>query len=144
MPAVRTLRELPSWATTLLRDTRVGHLGLIDDKQRPRVLPVTFAVHEDALWSAVDDKPKTRPGDELARIKWLRARPQATIAVDRYDDDWSRLAWVQIVGAIAVADVNEEAIAALADRYPQYRDRRPPGPLLRLTPERIVYWSAGG
>jgi PPOX class probable F420-dependent enzyme len=142
MPAARTLRELPRWAAALLRDTRVAHLGLIDDKGRPRVLPVTFALHDDAIWSAVDDKPKRRPGDELAREHWLRARPQSTITVDRYDDDWTRLAWVQIIGSTSITETHGDVIAALAARYEQYRDRPPRGPLLRLTPERIVYWKA--
>jgi len=30
----------------------------------------------------------------------------------------------------------------LAARYAPYRERRPPGPLLRLTPERAVCWRA--
>jgi PPOX class probable F420-dependent enzyme len=108
------------------------------------VLPVTFAVLGDAVWTAVDDKPKRRPGDELARVRWLRARPQSTIAVDRYDDDWSKLAWVQLVGTTDVLDASDhdDALDALAERYPQYRERRPRGPLLRLTPEESRYWRA--
>jgi PPOX class probable F420-dependent enzyme len=122
----------------------VGHLGLIDDDGRPRVLPVTFAVFESAVWSAVDDKPKRVPSGELARLRWLRARPGAALTVDRYDDDWSRLAWIQLLGDVAIVDVAGQApvLDALAARYPQYRERRPQGPLLRLTPERIVHWRA--
>ena len=144
MPAVRTLRELPNWADELLHAARVGHLGLTDDQRRPRVLPVTFALSDECVWSAIDDKPKRRPGDELARVRWLRARPQSAITVDRYDDGWTRLAWVQIIGTTEVLEVagHSDVIAALAARYPQYRDRPPRGPLLRLEPERIVYWSA--
>ena len=144
MTAVRTLREVPGWAGELLRDTRVVHLGLTDDQGRPRVLPVTFAVVHDAVWSAVDDTPKRRPGDELARVRWLRARPQSAITVDRYDDDWTRLAWVQIVGSTTVHEIggHDEVLDALTERYPHYRDRRPRGPLLRLAPERVVFWTA--
>ena len=146
MPAVSTLGKLPNWAEELLRDARVGHLGLTDDQGRPRVLPVTFALHDEAVWSAIDDKPKRRPGDEPARVRWLRARPQSAITVDRYDDDWERLAWVQVVGSTAIIEAvgHDDVIAALAKRYPQYRDRPPRGPLLRLAPERIVFWSAAG
>ena len=32
----------------------MGHLGLLDDGGRPRVLPVTYAIHEQALWTAID------------------------------------------------------------------------------------------
>jgi PPOX class probable F420-dependent enzyme len=124
----------------------VGHLGLLDDDGRPRVLPVTYAVLDGELWSAVDDKPKRRPGDELARVRWLRARPEAALTVDRYDDDWRRLAWVQTLGRVSVLDVagHERVLDALAARYPAYRAQPPAGPLLRLAPERALYWRAEG
>jgi len=106
------------------------------------VLPVTFAVAGDAVWSAIDDKPKRSP--EPARLRYLRRRPAAALCVDRYDDDWSRLAWVQLLGAVAVVSPADapDAIAALAARYAPYRDRHPPGPLLRLVPERALHWRA--
>jgi PPOX class probable F420-dependent enzyme len=108
------------------------------------VLPVTFAVVDGAVWSAVDDKPKRRPGEELARVRWLRARPRSALTVDRYDDDWARLAWVQLLGETAVLDVasHEHAVTALAARYPAYRERPPRGPLLRLVPDRALWWRA--
>jgi PPOX class probable F420-dependent enzyme len=138
------LDQLPAWAHALLSEARVAHLGLLDDQGRPRVLPVTFAVAAGALWSAVDEKPKRRRGEELARVRWLRARPQSAITVDRYDDDWTRLAWVQLLGATAVMDAagHDDVLAALAERYAPYRRSPPPGPLLRLTPERAVCWRA--
>jgi PPOX class probable F420-dependent enzyme len=142
--AARTLDELPAWAAELLAIARVAHLGLLDDRGGPRVLPVTFARVGSELWSAVDDKPKRRPADRLARVRWLKARPRSALTVDRYDDDWSRLAWVQAIGETAVLEPagHERALAALTDRYAQYRDRPPAGPLLRLTPERVVFWRA--
>jgi PPOX class probable F420-dependent enzyme len=140
----RTLDTLPFWASELLRESRVGHLGLLDKDARPRVLPVTYVLFDGELWSAVDDKRKRRPGEELARVRWLRERPQSTLTVDRYDDDWSRLAWVQVLGSTAVIDAAGHAhvLDALAARYRPYRARRPPGPLLRLTPERALCWHA--
>ncbi len=127
-------------------EVRVGHLGLVDDAGRPRVLPVTFVVAEGAAWTAVDHKPKSVPGERLARVRWLEERPGSSLTVDRYDDDWSRLAWVQLVGRTDVLGVTRhpEIASALAARYPQYRERPPDGPLLRLTPERAVCWRADG
>jgi PPOX class probable F420-dependent enzyme len=122
----------------------VGHLGLLDDDRRPRVLPVTFAVVDGEIWSAVDDKPKRVPGDELARVRWLRARPRSTLTVDRYSEDWSRLAWVQLLGETTIVEVagHERVLEALSARYPPYRKRPPRGPLLRLAPDRFVWWRA--
>jgi PPOX class probable F420-dependent enzyme len=144
MAAGPTVDELPGWARDLLEAQRVAHLGLVDDEGRPRVLPVTFALVDGAAWSAVDHKPKRHPDRELARVRWLRARPAATLTVDRYDDDWARLAWVQLVCEAAVVDASEheDVLAVLAARYPQYRAQPPAGPLLRLVPERTVCWRA--
>ena len=108
------------------------------------MLPVVFAVSGEMLVTAVDHKPKRRPGEELARVKWLRARPRAALTIDRYDDDWSRLAWVQALGAVQVMNAEDapEAIAALTERYLQYREQVPPGPVLALAPERLLWWRA--
>ena len=137
-----TIDELPGWARALLGAERVARLAFVDDHDHPRVLPVTFAVADGAVWSAIDDKPKRRP--DPARLRYLRRRPEAALCVDRYDDDWSRLAWVQLLGTITIVDIEgaPAALAALSARYAPYRERRPPGPLLRLEPLRAVCWRA--
>ena len=135
--------ELPGWARDQLAQARVGHLGLIDGGGRPRVLPVTFALGGDTLVSAVDHKPKRVPGAELARVRWLQDNPAAALTVDRYDDDWSRLAWVQALGRVAVFDEPPAGVLdALAAKYEQYRERPPGGPFLVLAPDRFVCWTA--
>ena len=137
-----TLAKLPGWARRLLDEQRVAHLALLDGDDRPRVLPVTFAVADDALWSAIDHKPKATR--EPARVRWLRRRPEAALCVDAYSDDWDRLAWVQLLGRVEVVEASDGAVGldALVARYRQYRERRPPGPLLRLEPERVLHWRA--
>jgi PPOX class probable F420-dependent enzyme len=138
------LEELPPWAVELLEAERVARLAFLDEQDRPRVLPVTYAVREGAVWSAIDDKPKRAA--EPARVRRLRRRPEAALCVDRYSDDWSELAWVQLLGRIDVLPLRESpgALAALAARYPVYAERTPPGPLLRLSVERALSWRATG
>jgi PPOX class probable F420-dependent enzyme len=139
------LAKLPDWALELLREARVGHLGFLDADDRPRVLPVTFALAADRLYSVVDEKPKRVPGRELARVRYLRRRPAAALTVDRYDDDWTRLAWVQVLGTVRIHDdptTQAGAFAALAARYAPYRHGVPEGPLLELVPERALHWRA--
>lgn len=136
------LATLPEWASELLIGGRVGRLAFADDDGRPRVLPVTYAVVDGAVWSAIDAKPK-REG-EPARVRWLRSRPEAALVVDHYSDDWSSLAWVQVLGRVEVLG-NEEgasALAGLTEKYPQYSAAPPPGPLLRLEVERALCWRA--
>jgi PPOX class probable F420-dependent enzyme len=139
-----TLEELPGWAGELLAAERVARLALIDDEDRPRVLPVTYAVLGESVWSAIDEKPKRAA--EPARLRYLRRRPEAALCVDRYSDDWSRLAWVQLLGRIDVLPAVEHpaALEALAARYEPYRERTPPGPLLRLSVDRALSWRATG
>jgi PPOX class probable F420-dependent enzyme len=134
---------LAVWARRLLAEQRVAHLGLVDDGGHPRVLPVTYAIHDGAVWTAVDNKPKRGSG-ELARVRWARRRPGAALTIDRYDDDWSRLAWLQLIGEITVFEGAPAGpvLDALAARYHQYRGDPPPGPLLRLVPTRAVCWRA--
>jgi PPOX class probable F420-dependent enzyme len=141
---MRRMHDLPEWAHDLLRTARVAHLGLTDDAGHPRVLPITFALAAGTIATAVDDKPKRRPGAELARVRWLRADPRAAITVDRYDDDWTSLAWVQLLGAITIADPagHPDAMRALQDKYAPYRTTAPRGPLLLLRPERALHWRA--
>jgi PPOX class probable F420-dependent enzyme len=127
-----------------LESARVAHLGLLDDHDAPRVLPVTFAPAEGAVWSAVDRKPKRTA--EPARVRFLRRSPEAALTVDHYDDDWERLAWVQLLGRVELldADAAPAALEALAEKYAPYRQEPPPGPLLRLEVKRALHWSASG
>jgi PPOX class probable F420-dependent enzyme len=138
----RTLDELPTWAAELLESSPVARLGFLDTADRPRVLPVTYAVYDGALWSAIDQKPKRAA--EPARIRYLRRRPEAALTVDRYSDDWRALAWVQVLGRVVMLEGAEApgALAALARKYAPYRSEPPPGPLLRLAPERFIFWRA--
>ena len=137
-----TLETLPEWARELLAAERVARLGYLDSDDRPRVLPLTFALSDGFVWSAVDEKPKRTPTP--ARLRHLRRRPEAALLVDVYDDDWTRLAWVQLMGRVEVMPVDSSpgALAALAKKYEQYAARTPPGPLLRLSVERTLHWRA--
>jgi PPOX class probable F420-dependent enzyme len=126
----------------LLETARVGRLGLLDEERAPRVLPVTYAVAEGRIWSAVDRKPK-RSG-EPARLRFVRRDPRAALTVDRYSDDWEQLAWVQVLGTVSIVGVADgtAGLEALSEKYAQYRDEAPPGPLLALEPRRYLWWRA--
>ena len=134
--------ELVAWAKELLETARVGRLGLLDLDGAPRVLPVTFAVAEGEIWSAIDNKPK-RSG-EPARLRFLRRDPRAALTVDRYSDDWEELAWLQVLGRVKIVEVADGApgLEALSEKYEPYREAPPPGPLLALRPDRYLWWRA--
>ena len=122
----------------------MARLGIADDEGNPRVLPVTYVVIDQTIVTAIDHKRKSVPPERLARVRWLKARPRAALTVDHYDDDWSRLQWVQAIGVVTIIDAADarEAVAALTARYPAYRERPPSGPVLSLAPDRILWWRA--
>jgi len=99
-----------------------------------------FALDGQTLYSAVDAKPKR--SRRLRRIANARERPDVTVLVDHYEDDWGRLWWVSLRGRARVLDTGEEAERALrllVDKYEQY-GREPPGrPVLAVD---ILEWRS--
>jgi PPOX class probable F420-dependent enzyme len=98
----------------------------------------------DEIVVAVDHKPKSTR--DLKRLRNLAANPRVAFLVDRYDDDWAHLWWVRADGVATVEHEGEPraaALEALAARYPQYRERRPDGPLIRVRVTRWSGWAHG-
>ena len=121
----------------------MARLATIDPDGRPHLVPIVFVLDGDTLYSAVDRKPKR--SRTLRRIENARARPDVTILVDHYDDDWSRLWWIRLRGRARVLDdgaERERALALLAEKYPQYRDEPPDGPVLAVDITEVRDWAA--
>jgi len=124
-----------------LEAARVGYLGTVDAQGRPRVVPVCFALVGGEIYSPIDQKPKRTT--ELARIKHVRARPDVCLTVDHWDEDWSKLAWLQVRGLARVVEATPEVVAALRRRYPPYRAMALEiRPLLAIRVREVVGWSA--
>ena len=121
----------------------VARLATVRRDGRPHVVPICFVVVEEVVYSAVDDKPKRHR--HLQRISNITATGTASLLVDEYDEDWSRLWWVRLDGKARLVDntaETERAIHLLSGKYPQYRDEPPSGPVLAVDIERWVGWSA--
>lgn len=130
-------------ARRLLRGSRVAMLSTVTPAGRPHIVPVTFAGDGDHLYSAVDAKPKTTPS--LQRLANIRANPLVAMLADSYSEDWSTLWWVRADGQAAILDQPGEAagpIALLRERYPQYRQAPPSGPVIAITVQRWTGWAA--
>ena len=121
----------------------VARLATIDPDGRPHLVPIVFALDGDTLYSAVDRKPKR--SSRLRRIENARARPDVTILVDHYEEDWSRLGWIRLRGRARVLDdgpERERALELLAAKYPQYRSEPPDGPVLAVAVSEVSEWRA--
>jgi PPOX class probable F420-dependent enzyme len=122
---------------------RVARLATIDADGRPHLVPIVFALDGDTLYSAVDRKPKR--SQTLRRIENARVRPDVTVLVDHYNEDWGRLWWIRLRGRARVLDDGEErerALAVLRHKYPQYRNEQPDGPVLAVDIREVRDWSA--
>jgi PPOX class probable F420-dependent enzyme len=122
---------------------RVATLATTDPDGRPHLVPIVFALEGDTLYSAVDRKPKR--SRTLRRIENARVRPDVTVLVDHYDDDWSRLWWIRLRGRARVLDEGEErahALGLLAAKYPQYVAEPPDGPVLAVDVTETRDWES--
>ncbi|MCU1457555.1 MAG: family class F420-dependent oxidoreductase [Actinomycetia bacterium] len=133
--------EARAW--DLLGNARHGVLATTGPRAIDLV-PICFAVLAPRVYLAIDAvKPKRdlRP----QRLANIALDPQVSLLVDHYeDDDWDRLWWVRASGrATEIAGPEAEvALDALASRYRQYADARPPGPVVRIDVDRVQGWSA--
>jgi PPOX class probable F420-dependent enzyme len=126
-----------------LTSARVARLATTDPDGRPHLVPIVFAVEGDTLYSAVDRKPKR--STKLRRIENARVRPDVTILVDHYDEDWRQLWWIRLRGRARVLDDGDErsrALALLEEKYPQYRSEPPDGPVLAVDITDVRSWNA--
>ncbi len=130
----------------MLASARIARLATAGLDQQPLVVPLCFVFDGGSLVTAVDLKPKkTR---ELRRVRNIRQNPRVSLVVDRYDEDWTKLAWVIVEGHAAVAsgDARRRALDALVAKYSQYAAMDlldTAGDVLAITPTRILAWRAG-
>jgi PPOX class probable F420-dependent enzyme len=126
-----------------LTAARIARLATTDPDGRPHLVPIVFAIEGETLYSAVDRKPKR--SSRLRRIENARTRPDVTILVDHYEEDWTRLWWVRLRGRARVLDEGDErerALALLTQKYAQYRSDPPDGPVLAVDVTDVRDWSA--
>jgi PPOX class probable F420-dependent enzyme len=121
----------------------VARLSTVRPDGGPHVVPVVFALVDDTVFSAVDAKPKR--SRDLQRLANVRTDPRCALLVDHYDDDWRRLWWVRADGVAEVVvgpPAEHPGIQALVQRFPEYRDQPPSGPLLVVTVQRWTGWAS--
>lgn len=125
-------------------EARVGRLATIDPDGRPNLVPFVFVLDGDTFYSAVDEKPKR--SRRLRRISNIEARPDVTVLVDHYEEKWTRLWWARVRGRGRIVTGGPEfdrALALLAEKYGQYRDVPPAGPVIAIDILEWRSWEGG-
>ena len=143
-------RPLRAAEHEIIRDARVGRLATVDRWHRPTIVPFCFALigtHDPVVVSVLDEKRKRVADRALARVRNIDANPEVAFIVDHYEEDWSRLAFVQVRGRATLlvpgTGRHPGAIAALREKYPQYREMTiETRPVMMIADLRASSWSA--
>jgi PPOX class probable F420-dependent enzyme len=128
-----------------LDQSRVAHLATVGRDGVPHLVPVCFCFEDTSLYITVDEKPK-RTDVPLKRIRNIQENPAVAVTVDRWDEDWNRLAWIMLRGRADILSGGEEhdrAQSQLCRRYPQYRAMNlAPLPVIAVRIKRVLSWGA--
>ncbi len=152
------LRRTEGYGAVMLNDvqrrfldrSRVAHLATADRSGIPHLIPVCFCLDASTLFITVDEKPK-RTDIPLKRIRNIQENPAVAVTVDRWDEDWSRLAWVMLRGRADILVDGDERTRAehslaqtrLRQRDPQYRAMALTElPVIAVRINRVLSWSA--
>jgi PPOX class probable F420-dependent enzyme len=147
-------------ARGFLADARRAILATVAPSGAPRLVPVCFALAADddrlgrpVLYSPIDEKPKASADPHaLSRVQDLLVLPDVSLLVDRWDEDWTQLAWLRLYGHGVLLEPQpherEEhaaAVGLLRAKYPQYASHRLEGrPIIRIVVDRSRSWGELG
>jgi PPOX class probable F420-dependent enzyme len=130
----------------LVRSARIAHLATADAKGQPHVIPICFVFDGKNFYSSVDEKPKRVSPRKLKRITNIRENPNVSLVIDRYEEDWRKLAYILVFGNAQIVLSGKKylkAIRLLRKKYPQYQtmaiDERP---MIVIKPEKGIGWGA--
>jgi len=104
---------------------RVAHLATTDARGHPLVIPICYAFEDADVYSSIDAKPKKMAPLLLERVRNIRENSYVSIVVDRYEEDWARLAYVLIRGKAKIltrGPRHKKGVHLLRMKYPQYQE----------------------
>src|SRR5262249_18778404 len=98
------------------------------------------------FFSPIDEKPKRTSPRKLKRLRNIAANPSVSLIIDRYDENWQRLAYVLFRGTakILLRGVHHRrGVQLLRRNYPQYRKMAiHERPMIVITPKRLTHWGS--
>ncbi|MGB7946209.1 MAG: TIGR03668 family PPOX class F420-dependent oxidoreductase [Candidatus Binatia bacterium] len=137
--------KLSAGALRLIRSARVAHLGTVGIQRRPLVLPICFAFDGADFFSPIDEKPKRVSPRKLKRLQNIEANPQVSLVIDRYGEDWRKLAYVLVSGQARIlltGQKHRRAVNLLRKKYRQYRSMAiHQRPIIVIRPLSVKAWG---
>ena len=125
---------------------RVARLATADLDGHPHVVPVCFAYDGTHFYVPLDEKPKKVDESKLRRVRNIVARHEASLLIDQYNDDWSRLGYVLVHGQAGLIESDDylhaQALVLLRERYMQYRSMElERHAVIVITPDSVTSWG---
>ena len=137
--------KLTTRSFELLTLERVAHLATADQYARPHVVPIVFVYEDPFVYTPIDAKPKSvEDWHDLRRIRNIETNGRASVLIDVYHENWSKIAWVRLDGVadiLSKGDHHRHALSVLAGKYKQY-EGMPLGdaPVIRVRIEHVSQW----
>jgi len=136
---------LPKKYMNLVRSARVAHLATADASGQPHVVPICFVFDGERFYSPIDEKPKRVLPAKLKRLRNIAENSNVALVIDRYDEDWRRLAYILIFGKARILQrgkIHQEAVKLLRRKYRQYRTMAiHERPMISITLKQIIAWG---
>jgi PPOX class probable F420-dependent enzyme len=137
--------ELSAGALRLIRSARVAHLATADSGGQPLVIPICFVFDGNHIYSPIDEKPKRISPQKLKRLRNIEENSQVSLVIDRWDEDWQKLAYILVSGKARIVLSGQryrKAVSLLRRKYRQYRsmaiDKRP---MIVIRPLNVKVWG---
>lgn len=117
-------------------------MATVSNDGQPHIVPIVFALHTNAIVTAIDWKPKRTT--DLRRLRNIDSNPRVSVLADHYTEDWSLLWWIRADGnaRILYGDDRSEPVGWLRAKYDQYRENPPAGPVIWIDVTRWRFWPS--
>ena len=130
---------------TFIHAARIAHLATADAGGQPLVIPICFAFDGKEFFSPIDEKPKRLPLRRLKRLRNIEENSQVSLVIDRYQEDWQKLAYILVFGKariILTGRKHRRVVGLLRRKYRQYQsmaiDQRP---MIVIRPRDVKVWG---
>lgn len=130
-----------------IQTQKIARMATVDKSGKPLVLPICYAYDGNYIYTPIDKKPKRVSPVQLKRIRNILDNPNVSVVIDRYYEDWTRIAYMIIHGTASVIDSGseyQESLRILSEKYRQYKRMKLSQlglPVIKIIPNRFISWG---